>query len=270
MTHITFIGAGNMATSIIGGLINQGHNANNITASDPNEHALALLSTTLGINTTMDNTSACNLADVVLLAVKPQVLKAVVQPLAGVLAPKALVISIAAGINSGQLNNWLGHETAIVRCMPNTPSLIQQGAAGLYANNRVSKSQKQLAEQLMGAVGTTIWLDDEALIDTVTAVSGSGPAYFFLFMEAMIESGIQQGLSPEQAKALTMQTAIGAATLAQQSDINIDQLRRQVTSPGGTTEQAIAVFEKANIRHTINDAMIACAEHSKAMASEFN
>ena len=270
MAHITFIGAGNMATSIIGGLISQGHNAKDITASDPNKDALNTLHTQFGIATTTDNLSACGRADVVLLAVKPQVLKAVAQSLAGALNHKPLVISIAAGITHAQLQQWLGGDAVVVRCMPNTPSLVQQGAAGLYGGSDISPQQRQLAEQLLSAVSTTTWLEAEPLIDAVTAVSGSGPAYFFLLMEAMIESGIKQGLSAEQARELTLQTAMGAATLAQQSDISVAELRRRVTSPGGTTEQALATFEKAGLRDIVDQAMSACAERSKNMATEFN
>jgi pyrroline-5-carboxylate reductase len=154
--------------------------------------------------------------------------------------------------------------------MPNTPALVKQGASGLYANEAVSVEQKNLAEQLLNAVGITIWLDNESLLDAVTAVSGSGPAYFFLLMEAMIAAGVKQGLTPQQAKALTLQTAAGAATLAQQSDVDVDELRRRVTSPGGTTEQAILSFERDDFQRHVDAAMKACAERSKTMASELS
>lgn len=268
MATITFIGAGNMASSIIGGLVAQGYAANAITASDPNEAALSALKQQFGIQTEADNSLACARADIVVLAVKPQILKTVALGIKDAIQNQALVISIAAGISSDSLSQWLGATTAIVRCMPNTPALVGQGATGLYANEYVSSSQKQGAEELLNAVGSSIWLDAEALIDSVTAVSGSGPAYFFLFMEAMVEAGIKQGLSAEQARQLTLQTAAGAATLAQQSDVDIAELRRRVTSPGGTTEQAILSFETAGLRKVVDDAMVACAERSKAMAAE--
>ena len=269
MTAICFIGAGNMANSIIGGLIAKGTAPEQITASDPNADTLALLQQQLGIKACADNQAACVNQDVVVLAVKPQVLKTVAQGIAPALSPHTLVISIAAGITAEHLSRWLGKDTAIVRCMPNTPALVKQGASGLYANPHVSAQQQQLAEDLLAAIGITVWLDEEALIDPVTAVSGSGPAYFFLLMEAMIEAGIKQGLNPEQARQLTLQTAAGAATLAQQSDVDVAELRRRVTSPGGTTEQAILSFEQAGFRQAVDDAMVACAERSKTMALEF-
>jgi len=275
MANITFIGAGNMASSIIGGLLAQdtasnSYQAQQITASDPNIEALAALNTKFGIQTEVDNNQACLNADIIVIAVKPQVLKAVAQRLQSVIKPQALVISIAAGINGDSLSQWLGNSIAIVRCMPNTPALVGQGATGLFANRHVTEPQKQQAEALLNAVGTSIWLDSEELIDSVTAVSGSGPAYFFLLMEAMIEAGVKQGLSVEQAQQLTLQTAAGAATLAQQSDVDVAELRRRVTSPGGTTEQAILSFEKAGLRKIVDTAMVACADRSKTMAVELS
>lgn len=270
MTNIAFIGAGNMASSIIGGLVAQGYDAQTITASDPNESSLNALKERFGIQVSPDNNVACANADVVVLAVKPQVLKAVSQAMQPAIKADALVVSIAAGIGSEDIANWLGENTAIVRCMPNTPALVGQGASGLYANQHVTTEQKALAEKLMSAVGINIWLDDENLIDSVTAVSGSGPAYFFLLMESMIEAGIQQGLSAEQAQQLTLQTAAGAATLAQKSDVDVAELRRRVTSPGGTTEQAILSFENAGFRTIVDEALDACAKRSQAMAKELN
>lgn len=270
MTNITFIGAGNMATSIIGGLIANGTAPNTITASDPNTQSLSLLATSLGVYTEQDNAAACQQADVVVLCVKPQVLKAVATDLAPHLKANALVISIAAGIGANAINTWLGGNTAVVRCMPNTPALVQAGASGLFANEWVSDAQKQFAETLMAATGVVVWLEQEELIDAVTAVSGSGPAYFFLMMESMIEAGMKQGLTAEQARELTLQTAAGAAKLAQESEFSVDELRRRVTSPGGTTEQAILSFEGAGLRDMVDTAMLACAKRSKTMASEFS
>ncbi|MEO0442859.1 MAG: pyrroline-5-carboxylate reductase [Pseudomonadota bacterium] len=269
MSSICFIGAGNMASSIIGGLIAKGILAEQISASDPNTEALSRLQQGFGIKTFTDNQAACKHQDVVVLAVKPQVLRAVAQGIASALNPQALVISIAAGISSEHLCQWLGKDRAIVRCMPNTPALVKQGASGLYANTHVSTQQKQLAEDLLTAVGITVWLDEQAQMDPVTAVSGSGPGYFFLLMEAMIDAGTKQGLSPEQARQLTLQTAAGAAKLAQQSDVDVAELRRRVSSPGGTTEQAILSFEQAGFHQIVDDAMVACAQRSKAMALEF-
>lgn len=271
-SSLTFIGGGNMASSIIGGLVEQGYPTDHITACDPNNDSLSLLATRFGINTSSDNISACANTDVIVLAVKPQILKTVTEALKPALTERAtlpLIISIAAGIGSQDIQQWLGKEIAIVRCMPNTPALVQQGASGLYANAYTSNAQKDIAEQLLCAVGYATWVETEALIDAVTAVSGSGPAYFFLLMESMIDAGVKQGLSRESATQLTLQTALGAATLAKASDVSVDELRRRVTSPGGTTAAAIEHYETAGLRSIVDQAMIDCAERSKAMAKEF-
>ena len=270
MSKITFIGAGNMASSIIGGLIANGTKANTITATGRRAEPLAALATRFGIDTSQDNIAACQNADVVVLSVKPQMLKSVATELAPAIKAGTLVISVAAGISASAIEQWLGGKVAVVRCMPNTPSQVLAGASGLFANAEVSAEQKQFAESLMKATGVVVWLDDESLIDAVTAVSGSGPAYFFLFMESMIAAGIKQGLTAAQARELTLQTAAGAAKLAQESEFAVDELRRRVTSPGGTTEQAILCFEAADLRGTVDKAMKACAERSKKMASEFS
>lgn len=272
-SSLTFIGGGNMATSIIGGLIEQGYSPQAITACDPNDASLQTLKDNFAIHTSNDNIAACSNSDVIVLAVKPQILKAVTQALRPALQQRQtlpLIISIAAGISSQQIQQWLDRDIAIVRCMPNTPALVQQGASGLYANTQTSPEQKAIAEQLLASVGYATWLEDETLIDAVTAVSGSGPAYFFLLMEAMIDAGVKQGLSKDSATQLTLQTALGAATLAKSSDVSVDELRRRVTSPGGTTEQAINYFEQANLRDIVEGAMKDCAERSQTMAKEFN
>ena len=270
MTQLTFVGAGNMAASIIGGLIQQGFAANEITACDPNDAALSHLNTEFGIQTQTDNVAVCQSADVVVLAVKPQVMKAVCTSISPALSHQPMVISIAAGITLTQLDQWLGHQLPLVRCMPNTPALVQKGATGLFANDRVSSEQKALAESLLNSVGESIWLASEQLLDSVTAVSGSGPAYFFMLMESMIDAGVKQGLTKEQATRLTLQTAEGAAILAQRSDVDVAELRRRVTSPGGTTEQAIATFEKQGFASMVDEAMQACAQRAVTLAEEFN
>lgn len=271
--YLTFIGAGNMASSIIGGLIEKGYDAKLITACDPNPDALSTLATNFHINTTDDNIQACTHSDVIVLAVKPQILKTVTVELKpafeqGESLP--LIISIAAGISSQTIQDWLTQPIAIVRCMPNTPALVQLGASGLYANSHTTDQQKSIAEQLLSAVGYATWVNDEALIDAVTAVSGSGPAYFFLLMEAMIEAGVKQGLDRDSAAQLTLQTALGAATLAKNSDVSVDVLRQRVTSPGGTTAEAIKHFENAGFRQITEGAIHDCAERSKTMAKEFS
>jgi len=263
---IAFIGAGNMAKAIIGGLIAEGTSAATISASGPRMETLSKVSGEFGIAVSTDNGALAAAADVVVLAVKPQLLKAVCLALKSSLAHKPLVISVAAGITTESLANWLGSEQAIVRCMPNTPSQLRLGASGLYANAQVTEAQRQQAEQILAAVGLVEWLAQEAMLNAVTAVSGSGPAYFFLMMEAMIEAGIKQGLSPEVATALTLQTALGAANLAQQSGLDVAELRRRVTSPKGTTEQAILSFEQDNIRAIYQRAMDACAARAQELS----
>ena len=211
---IAFIGGGNMAASIIGGLVAGGFDAGAIWASDPLPASLERLAAIAPIHTTTDNAAAIKAADVVVLAVKPQVMKPVCEAIAGaVQARQPLVISIAAGINLASLQRWLGGGVALVRCMPNTPALVRQGASGRFASAEVGGEQRDRTREILGAVGSVHWFDDEAALDAVTAVSGSGPAYFFLVMEAMQAAGEQLGLSPRDAHALTLQTALGAATM---------------------------------------------------------
>ncbi len=269
MSNICFIGGGNMATSLIGGLIAQGHPADSISVSDPNESQRSQLEQQFSINTFADCGSAMADADIVVLAVKPQVMKDVALNVASAIAADAkqpLFVSIAAGINLFSLQSWLGKDQAIVRCMPNTPSLIQLGASGLFANEHTSIVQKNLAETVLKAAGIVQWVQSEAQIDAVTAVSGSGPAYYFLLMEAMIDAGVELGLSRDTASELTIQTALGAAQMAKESDVDTAELRRRVTSPGGTTEQAINTFEGAHLRDIVKAALNAANRRSGELA----
>ena len=266
---IAFIGAGNMATSIIGGLVAKGFAPESIIASDPYPESLLKLAKTSPIQTTDDNHKAIINADVIVLAVKPQVMKPILEDLANIAqANKPLVISIAAGIESSSLDQWLGGNMAIVRCMPNTPALVQTGATALYANDQVSPQQKELADQILKAVGIALWVAEEASLDAVTAVSGSGPAYFFMVMEAMQAAGEELGLDADTAKQLTLQTALGAAQMAITSDVDTAELRRRVTSPGGTTAEAIKVFEDQGLRQIFNQALTACRDRSEELAKE--
>lgn len=265
---LAFIGAGNMANSIIGGLIAKGYPAANIIACDPVADSLQSLEASYGVRTSTDNGSAARQSAVVILAVKPQVMKAVATQLQPHLAHGPVVISIAAAISTASLERWLGAQAAIVRCMPNTPALVQAGASGLFANRHTSAEQRDIAGEILSAVGIAIWLQREELIDAVTAVSGSGPAYFFLLMEAMIDAAEKQGLSRDTARQLTLQTALGAAKLAQASDVGVDELRRRVTSPAGTTAAALQSLESGDLRGTVETAMRACARRSVAMATE--
>lgn len=266
---LAFIGAGNMASSIIGGLVGKGYPARAISACDPHEGTLERLKSLAPVRTTTDNFKAIADADVVILAVKPQVMKAVLQPLADVLREsRPLIISIAAGIEIRSIETWLGAELPIVRCMPNTPALVQTGATGLFANAAVSPAQRTQADTILRAVGIALWVSSEAEIDAVTAVSGSGPAYFFLVMEAMQAAGEKLGLTPDVAKQLTLQTALGAAQMAIASDVDAAELRRRVTSPNGTTERAIAAFEAGGLRDLFERALTDCRDRSAELARE--
>ena len=267
--RIAFIGGGNMAASLIGGLRAQGVAAEAICVSDPGHEQRSRINTEHGIRTFAQNAEALTGADIVVLAVKPQVMQAVCLDLAGHLQEQQLIVSIAAGISCASLQNWLGPQPrALVRCMPNTPSLLRQGVSGLYANAQVSDAQRQQAERLLSAVGLALWLDEEQQIDAVTAVSGSGPAYFFLLIEAMTAAGEQLGLSRETAAQLTVQTALGAARMACESDVEAAELRRRVTSPNGTTEAAIKAFQAGGFEALVQQALDAAAQRSAELAEQ--
>jgi pyrroline-5-carboxylate reductase len=267
---LAFIGGGNMAGSLIGGLVADGWSPGHIQVADPDPARISQLGERFSVITTRDNNEAIASADAVVLAVKPQILHEV----AGQIAPairqrRPVVISIAAGIRETTLRDWLGEGTAIVRCMPNTPAMVKSGATALYANARVSEAQRSLAESVLRAVGLALWLDDEALMDAVTALSGSGPAYFFLFMEALQAAGTELGLPADTARLLSLQTAFGAAKMALESREDAATLRRQVTSPGGTTERAIEVFMHEGLQAMVLKAVQAAAGRSRELADEF-
>lgn len=267
---IAIIGAGNMGSSIIGGLIRDGHPPSKIIASNIDPQQCDQLENTFQIKTTTDNFAAASEADVVVLSVKPQLLMQVCEELSETIQKnKPLVLSIAAGVSEQAIEHKLGNDIAIVRVMPNTPALIGCGASALFANQAVSQAQHDLAESIMRAVGVTIWAKTEDEIDTVTALSGSGPAYFFLMMEALQAAAEELGLSAENAKLLTLQTALGASRLALESDVSLAELRRRVTSPGGTTEKGVATLENANIRDILKDTLVAAKNRSKELAAEF-
>ncbi|PPC75246.1 pyrroline-5-carboxylate reductase [Pokkaliibacter plantistimulans] len=269
---ITFIGAGNMASAIFGGLISSGYSPSLITATSPVQAELDSVRQRFGIHTSSDNLSAAANADIIVLAVKPQIMQQVCEPLAAVLQQRSerpLIISIAAGAQVATLDHWLGGGHAIVRTMPNTPALVGAGATGMFASAEVSATQRAAAEQLLGAVGIVEWVSDEALINAVTAISGSGPAYFFLFLTAMTDAGVNLGLPRDTARRLALQTGLGAAQMALASEHSTEQLMRNVMSPKGTTERAIATFEDKQLRQIVQDAMDACAQRAEEMQSEF-
>ena len=263
ITKITFIGAGNMARSLVAGMV-EDNAAVEITVSDPNEEQLDIIRGRWpSCRATTDNHAAVAEADIVVLAVKPQIMQKVCEGLASsVQKSKPLIISIAAGVSESSMSHWLGGFLPVVRCMPNTPALVQAGMTGLYANERVNKEQRSLAESIMRSVGMVLWFDDEEKLHAVTAISGSGPAYFFLVMEAMQASAEGFGLTADEARLLVQQTAFGAAKLAMESPENAGELRRNVTSPGGTTEAAIGQLQAAGLEATFDTALKAAAQRS--------
>lgn len=265
--NITFIGGGNMAQALIGGLITRGLPATRITVSDPVEKIRELLQEK-DVHVTDDNVAAIETADVVVLAVKPQVLGALLKPLHGLFDNK-LVVSIVAGAEIETIA-LLTRTDRIVRVMPNTPALVQTGAHGLFANDNVARADRELASQVLAATGLTIWVNTEAQIDAVTAVSGSGPAYFFYMMESMIRAGKNMGLDEKVATALTLQTALGAAQMAITSANSPSELRKNVTSPNGTTQAALEVFDRAQISQNIQTALAAAQKRSQELAQELS
>lgn len=265
--NISFIGGGNMAQALIGGLIARGLPPTRITVSDPVEQVRDLLKEK-DVHVTEGNLAAIAQADIVVFAVKPQVLAQVLRPLYGQFDDK-LVISIVAGAEIATISELLGTER-VVRVMPNTPALVQTGAHGLYATKQVNSTDRELASQVLAATGLTIWVNSEAQIDAVTAVSGSGPAYFFYLMESMIRAGKNLGLDEKVATALTLQTALGAAQMAITSSNTPAELRKNVTSPNGTTQAAIEVFDHAQISQNIQAALAAAKTRSQELAQELS
>lgn len=265
--RITFIGCGNMGCSLIGGLINNGYPANCISGVDIDDTQRLLINNLYGIEMLDNSADAIHGAHVVVLAVKPQKMKDTLLPLREIFShEKPLLVSIAAGIRLGDLARWAGEKLAIIRAMPNTPALIGTGAAALCANDNVNDVQRDIAESIMRSTGIVIWVEDETLIDAVTALSGSGPAYYFYIMEIMEKAGIQLGLSKEQARILTLQTALGAAKMALESEHDPEDLRKQVTSPGGTTERALKVLQEGRLDELINKAIHAAFQRSQELA----
>ncbi len=268
-SKIGFIGGGNMAASLIGGLISDGFSAANITVAEPTAARREELAAQFGVQTTADNSELTSTVDVVVLAVKPQVLREVCTGIAASLKDCApLLLSIAAGIRVTDIDRWLGGNCAVVRSMPNTPSLLKSGATALFANSRVSTAQHELAEGIMRAVGLTLWVDDETQLDAVTALSGSGPAYFFLLIEMLQQSGVKLGLPEESARLLALQTAFGAAKMALESPDDPAELRRRVTSPGGTTERAIGILEQGEIRALFEKALTGARDRAVELADQ--
>lgn len=265
---IGFIGGGNMASALIGGLAGTLTAGANIHVVDLNTDALLKLQQQFGVSTAQKIDAAIAQSDVIVLAVKPQQMKDVAAQLQPHIASQ-LVLSIAAGIRAADLSRWLSGHTAIVRTMPNTPALIGKGITGMVAMDGVSEQQREAADAIMRAVGATVWLDDEALIDPVTAVSGSGPAYVFYFIEAMQQAAQEMGLTAEQGTQLAIATFVGASQLAAQSVEPVSLLRERVTSKGGTTYAALTGMEASDVKGTIVKAMKAAAARGKELGEEF-
>lgn len=268
--RICFIGGGNMARSLIGGLIADGLDPSSVSVADPDADQRAALEAAFAITAHASNRDAVRAAETIVLAVKPQVLRGVALELAPILADReVLVLSIAAGVRASDLARWIGEDCAIVRAMPNTPALLGCGISGLVANASTSPAQRETAESILRAVGAVIWFDDEAAIDAVTAVSGSGPAYFFLFMECIAAAGRRLGLDAATARLLTVETAIGAGRMALESAEDLATLRRRVTSPGGTTEAALEVLGNGTLRDLVDDAIGNAQRRSVELAAQF-
>lgn len=265
-----FIGAGNLATSIIGGLIATGFEPQRIIASNIDKDQLVLLKQNYAINTADDNQAVVAQADVIVISVKPQVMKEVTLGLQQAIVKKRpLIISVAAGIRLTSLSDTFGSEIAMVRAMPNTAALVGASATALFANSNASARDKEIAESIFRAIGTVVWVEAEQQLDVVTALSGSGPAYFFKFMEAMVLAGQRLGLSEQQAKILTLETAFGAAKMALSSDQSLQQLRTQVTSPGGTTAAALAILDKHHFDALVDEALTAACQRAAELAEMF-
>jgi len=269
MKNIGFIGGGNMAESLIGGLLASGHQASLIHVSEPDENRRDQLEKKYGIRCVVNNIELVERTDILLFAVKPQLLQQIARPLRQAIQTRQpLIISIAAGVRSADLEKWLGGGLAVVRVMPNTPALVRAGASGLYANHRLNDEQKNLAESVMRSVGLTVWLDNESQMDIVTALSGSGPAYVFRVIEAMENAATRSGLARETSRLLAIETVLGAARLAVESDDSPAELRQKVTSPGGTTEQGLKQLEQGDIEQMFQNAINAAMERSQEMGDE--
>lgn len=267
---IAFIGAGNMSRSIISGLIKQGYDPKKITATNPSSPKLEALESDFSINTSHSNTDACNNANVIVLAVKPQIMQTACDALINdkVDLKGKLILSVAVGITIDRIKSLLNVEDKIVRTMPNTPSLLGKGVCGLFAY-KITDDEKAFVDQMIGSTGLNCWVENELQIDSISAVSGSGPAYFFLFMEAMVEQAKAFGFDENTAREIVQQTCAGAAEMVKESDVSIEQLRKNVTSKGGSTAAALNIMQQENIPETIKNAMKGAYNRTQEMAKSF-
>ena len=268
--NAAFIGGGNMGGALIRGLIARGLAAQKIRVGEAYEQRRHALVDELGVQVTADNREAVAGADVVVLAVKPQDMAATVQGVADAFAQRPpLVLSIAAGIRVADISSWCGNGVAVVRAMPNRPALNGAGATAMYAPPSLSEAHRNLAAEVLGAVGITVWVQDEDAIDVVTALSGSGPAYFFLLAELMADAAVNLGLDRASAQELSIQTLFGSGRMARDSDGDLARLRAEVTSKGGTTEAAVRAFDAANLRGIVAAALSAATDRGREMAQAF-
>ena len=267
-TVIGFIGAGNMAYALIKGLLSDGFDAKNINVSDSNDELLIKRQSELNITTYSDNSSLLDNSDIVVFAVKPQVLSIVCLQLKNKVKPNHLFVSIVAGIRGNDINRWLGGNFALVRTMPNTPALFQSGVTGLFANELVSSQQKELVTSILSSVGECFWVDEEKLIDAITAISGSGPAYFFLLMQSITQAAIALGLDEKTANSLSIQTSLGASLMATKSGKDSKTLRSEVTSPNGTTQAAIESFQDQNFEGIVAAATRAAYDRARELSND--
>ena len=267
-TIIGFIGAGNMAYALIKGLLSNGFDAKNINVSDSNDELLINRQSELKITTYSDNNSLLDNSDIVVFAVKPQVLSIVCLQLKNKVKPNHLFVSIVAGIRGNDINRWLGGNFALVRTMPNTPALFQSGVTGLFANDLVSNQQKELVTSILSSVGECFWVDDEKLIDAITAISGSGPAYFFLLMQSITQAATALGLDEKTANSLSIQTSLGASLMATKSGKDSKTLRKEVTSPNGTTQAAIESFQDQNFEGIVAAATRAAYDRARELSND--
>lgn len=267
--RIAFIGGGHMARALIGGLLARGTPASHISVGEPLAASRRALEADYAVRTSADNLAAISEAAVVVLAVKPQAMKGVLEPLRGSLAAsKPLILSIAAGVRLAALQRWAGAGLTIVRCMPNRPALVGAGISALVSQEGLPAAERERAQSILGAAGETVWVQAEDELDVVTALSGSGPAYFFLLAEHMADAGASLGLQPEVARRLALATLVGAGALARHGDGNLERMRAEVTSKGGTTEAAVRSFEAAGLAGTVQAAMRAATLRGRELASE--
>ena len=267
-TVIGFIGAGNMAYALIKGLLSNGFDAKNINVSDSNDELLINRQSELKITTYSDNKSLLDNSHIIVFAVKPQVLSMVCLQLKNKVKPNHLFVSIVAGIRGNDINRWLGGNFALVRTMPNTPALFQSGVTGLFANDLVSNQQKELVTSILSSVGECFWVDDEKLIDAITAISGSGPAYFFLLMQSITQAATALGLDEKTANSLSIQTSLGASLMATKSGKDSKTLRKEVTSPNGTTQAAIESFQDQNFEGIVAAATRAAYDRARELSND--